>query len=299
MNSLESLTSQARVFASRWGFALLDRSPPALAGELPGKIAGKWATNLFMETRRGGRDLPVGIPAGATAKPVRDGEKVRNVYVWGKSGPMVVLVHGWGADSAAMCSLVRPLRQRGYRVVAFDGPAHGSNQGRRTTMTEFVASVREVLERFDPAAEVRAIVGHSLGGLAAVAASKLSQRVPERMVLLSAPSCLNEALRSFVGFWGISSRIEQQIRKELSRSHGVPIEHWDVRTLASRDRFPALVLHDQDDSFVPFAQADIVANALGSTARIELTKGLGHARILADQRTTSLVADFVAGAQAA
>jgi pimeloyl-ACP methyl ester carboxylesterase len=257
-------------------------------------VTGRWATNLFMQTRRGSK-IAVGVPAGATAVRVGEGKQARDAYVWGKNGPLVFLIHGWGADSGAMCSLVRPLRDRGYRVVSFDAPAHGVNEGTQTTMTEFVASVRDVLDRFDPAAEVRAIVGHSLGGLASVAALTGSRRVPERLVLLSAPSSLNEALRSFVGFWKISKRIENRIRQELSKSHGVPIEHWDVRTLASRDRFPALVLHDRDDSFVPFEEASIVANALGRKARVELTKGLGHARILADKRTTSLVADFVAG----
>jgi len=276
-----------KVRALRSGLRLLGRSAPALAG--------RWATDLFLATRRRGTGLAPGVPLGATAMPV-GGAPGREAYVWGKRGSIVLLVHGWGADSGAMCSLVRPLRERGCRVVAFDAPAHGANQGRHTTMTDFVASVRDVLDKFEPAAEVRAVVGHSLGGLAAVAALGAARRLPERLVLLSAPSSLNEALRSFVAHWGITPPVEQRIREELSRSHGVPIEHWDVRTLADRDRFPALVIHDRDDVFVPFGEASVVAQALGASARVELTEGLGHARILADRRTTSLVADFVAAA---
>jgi len=287
MKRLQGLSTNAKMFARRSGFSVLGRLAPS--------IAGRWATNLFLATRRDGTEATPGLPLGATAMRVGGGTG-RDAYVWGKRGPIVLLVHGWGADSGAMCSLVRPLRERGYRVVAFDAPAHGANEGQTTTMTEFVAAVRDVLEQFEPSDEVRAVVGHSLGGLAAVAALRSARRLPQRLVLLSAPSSLNEALRSFVGFWRLSRPIEERIRQELRRSHTVPIEHWDVRTLANRDRFPALVVHDRDDGFVPFGEADIVARALGDTARVELTDGLGHARILADRRTTSLVADFVTAA---
>lgn len=287
MRRLESLFRDAKLFARRQVLSVLGWPAPSLAG--------RWATNLFLATRSGRGDLVPSVPLGATTIRI-GGDAGRDAYVWGKRGPIVLLVHGWGSDSGAMCSLVRPLREHGYRVVAFDAPAHGANHGHKTTMTEFVAAVRDVLDQFEPSVEVRAVVGHSLGGLAAVAALRAARRLPQRLVLLSAPSSLNEALRSFVGFWRLSSAVEDRIREELSRSHGVPIEHWDVRTLANRDRFPALVVHDRNDVFVPFDEARVIAHALGDTARVELTDGLGHARILADRRTTSLVADFVRAA---
>ncbi len=285
MSRLESLSRNAMVLAQRSALSLVGLPAPS--------IAGQWATKLFLATRRGRSRTAPAAPLGATTIRVGNGTG-RDAYVWGHSGAIVVLIHGWGSDSAAMCSLVRPLRERGYRVVAFDAPAHGVNHGNKTTMTEFVAAVREVLDQFEPTASLRAIVGHSLGGLAAVAAVRSARRLPQRLVLVSAPSSLNEALRGFVGFWQLSRAIQDCIRDELSRSHGVPIEHWDVRTLADRDRFPALVVHDRKDQFVPVDEARIVAGALGETTRVEVTEGLGHARILGDRRTTALVAEFVA-----
>lgn len=257
-------------------------------------VAGKWATSMFLRTRQRRADSAAHAPAGATIKRLDSPAGIADAYVWGKSGPIVFLVHGWGADTTAMCSLVRPLRRRGYRVVAFDAPAHGSNDGRQTTMTRFVAGVRDVLERFDPESDVRALVGHSLGGLAAVAALSAARRAPDRLVLISAPSCLNEALRSFVSHWRLSRKVEDRIRAELKRSHGVPIEHWDMRTLATPGRFPTLVVHDRNDSFVPSEEARAVAAAVGGSVRTVITSGLGHARILADPEITALVSSFVA-----
>ncbi|MCH2000159.1 alpha/beta hydrolase, partial [Achromobacter xylosoxidans] len=39
-----------------------------------------------------------------------DGQTVY-YYVWGDSGPRVLLVHGWGGDAAQMTAYVEPLRQ--------------------------------------------------------------------------------------------------------------------------------------------------------------------------------------------
>lgn len=45
-------------------------------------------------------------------------------YAWGE-GPAVLLVHGWSSHTGCMAGFVDPLLERGFRVVAFDAPAHG------------------------------------------------------------------------------------------------------------------------------------------------------------------------------
>ena len=44
---------------------------------------------------------------------------------WGNSSPSVLLMHGWGGSRAQMTGFVEPLLKAGYRVVAYDQPAHG------------------------------------------------------------------------------------------------------------------------------------------------------------------------------
>ena len=53
-----------------------------------------------------------------------DGGKLA-VTTWGEDGPAVLLMHGWGGARAQMTGFVIPLLDAGYRVVAFDQPAHG------------------------------------------------------------------------------------------------------------------------------------------------------------------------------
>ena len=50
------------------------------------------------------------------------------VTTWG-DGPAVLLMHGWGGARAQMTGFVDPLLAAGYRVVAYDQPAHGESNG--------------------------------------------------------------------------------------------------------------------------------------------------------------------------
>ena len=64
--------------------------------------------------------------------------------------------------------------------------------------------------------------------------------------------------------------------------------------LAPRLSTPALVIHDRDDRLMPWTHGATVARHWPG-ARLLTTRGLGHRRILADERVTRVAAEFVAG----
>jgi omega-6 fatty acid desaturase (delta-12 desaturase) len=248
-----------------------------------------------METRLKEQSYSSAPPLGARkVAPPAGVSGIREVYVWGSSGPTVLLVHGWGSDSSAMFSMAREIRKNGYCVAAFDTPGHGTNAGRHTTMTDFVRVVREMIESFRPDEPFAAIVGHSLGGLATVAALHTASRRPEHLVLVSSPRSLTFSLNRFLHAWRLGRKTEHKIRQELLKSHGVLIEHWDMRTLTLPSKPKTLIVHDQDDSVVPHEQAQEVLKALGGDADCHFTRNLGHGRILIDSAVLSLIAKFVA-----
>ncbi|WP_235023781.1 alpha/beta hydrolase family protein [Streptomyces sp. WAC05374] len=74
---------------------------------------------------------------------------------------------------------------------------------------------------------------------------------------------------------------------------GAPDGHLPARLPA-----PVLLLHDEDDDMTPVAQSRLAAAALGDRARLVLTKGLGHRRILADPDVVARAVDFVVTAGA-
>src|SRR3546814_14653267 len=81
-------------------------------------------------------------------------------------------ISDWSSD---VCS--SDLRGNGYAVVAFDQPAQGRSDGRRSTLPEFARTLAVVGRHFGPAA---ALIGHSLGGAdAAVAIARDRRSVVE------------------------------------------------------------------------------------------------------------------------
>ena len=52
-------------------------------------------------------------------------------YAWGDTGAWVLLIHGWNGRGTQLSAFVKPLLHSGFRVLAFDAPAHGKSSGKR------------------------------------------------------------------------------------------------------------------------------------------------------------------------
>ena len=68
----------------------------------------------------------------------------------------------------------------------------------------------------------------------------------------------------------------------------------EIPRLTQRLDVPALVIHDREDREVPMQQGEALA-ASWRGARLLRTTGLGHKRILEDERVGQAVADFIRG----
>src|SRR5512134_2142077 len=125
--------------------------------------------------------------------PFVDGELA--VTTWGESGPSVLLMHGWGGARAQMTGFVDPLLEAGYRVVAYDQPAHGESDGKMTNLLEIAPTMDFVAQREGP---FHAIIAHSFGTL--VTSYVLVKRnfpPPARLVYLGAFNRLLDSLPRF------------------------------------------------------------------------------------------------------
>jgi len=85
------------------------------------------------------------------------------------------------------------LAAAGYRVIAYDQPAHGLSDGRLTGLPDFADVLAEVARHHG---NVRAVIAHSLGG-PATAIALARGLTAERAVLISPPSDLLGFSRRF------------------------------------------------------------------------------------------------------
>ena len=209
---------------------------------------------------------------------------------WGsREAPAVVLAHGWGGYAAQMRAFVFPLVQAGYRVIAYDQPAHGVSEGRLTGLPDFADVLAEVAGIHG---SVAAVVAHSLGGAAAALALANGKASFKKVVLVSPPSDLVGYSRRFARWYWMPEAVRKGMQAAIEERYGVRWENLEVPRVAPRLSAQALVIHDRDDRLMPWTHGAAVARHWPG-AKLMSTEGLGHRRILSDERVTRAAAEFI------
>ena len=293
-------------------FGLLERRAPSL-GSL-------WAQQLWCKIPRDGRPRPALTEPGAKVtlalgSETSTGSPTSVAEVWGSSGPLILLLHGWGGHRGQLGAFVAPLTAAGYRVIALDTPSHGdSGPGRfgrgRSLITDFTGTLAAATRAFGPA---YGIVAHSLGGCATVV-SVLDGHPVERLVLISPVQGPVEVARGFAAGLGFGDRILAGLERRLERLAGRPMSDFDAvsRTREAveaataaesasdaADEYPypgtlpsLLVVHDRRDAVIPYSQGAALA-AAWQGAELLATTGLGHHRILRDPDVVRSAVEFL------
>ena len=212
--------------------------------------------------------------------------------IWG-SGPTVYLLHGWAGHRGQLGAFVAPLVARGFRVVAFDAPSHGeSGPGahgpRSSSIPEFAEALKAVVAAQGPAA---AVIAHSMGATATAIALCDGMRADRLAMLapLASPAMYGRRLARMLG---AGERTHRRLAARVERRVG-PMRHMEVPELGRAIAMPpTLVVHDRDDSSVSVTDGAAIA-AAWPRARLHVTSGLGHRRLLRHPDVVAEVVDFV------
>ena len=259
------------------------------------ELAGAWAERLFLSPpRNGGAAAALDLIDARSSLFEHKGRQIAT-WSWGsREAPAVILAHGWGGYAAQMRAFVFPLLSAGYRVIAYDQPAHGVSEGKLTGLPDFADVLADLAWQHG---DVRAFIGHSLGGAAGALALATGRVRFEKVVLVSPPADLVGYSRRFARWHWMPEAVRRAMQSSIEERYGVLWENLEIARLAPRLRADALVIHDRDDRMVPWTQGAQVAH-LWRGARLMSTDGLGHGRILADDAVTRAAADFVSGRSA-
>ncbi|MEU9295114.1 alpha/beta hydrolase [Streptomyces sp. NPDC048266] len=266
----------------------------ATARLAPG-TAGRLAFHLFVRPLGRARVRPGEEALLATARTGHLQVRGKDVvtYTWGDGRRPVLVVHGWSSRASRLTALTEALLARGYSPVAFDAPGHGDSSGRASNIVEYREIIRELHARHG---DFDAVVAHSFGVLAALFALRDGVRT-DRFVGLGGVGSFELLLAGFRAGLGLDERVLRCMRDHVERRIA-PDEPglWD-RFDADRDPgelgAPVLLLHDEDDDMVPLAQSRLLAGAHGDRARLVVTRGLGHRRILTDPEVVAEAVEFL------
>src|SRR6266540_406419 len=213
------------------------------------------------------------------------------VTTWGSSGPAVLLMHGWGGARAQMTGLVDPLLFAGYRVVAYDQPAHGDSTGKMTNLLE-IAPTMDLLAKQE--GTFGAIIAHSFGTL--ITSYALVNRnfpPPTRLVYFGAFNQLLESLPRFQVLASLSDEIMDGLRVMIDENFGKDVLDAIVNeTLTPQIQIPALMFHDAADNVTPIEDSRAIARVWKYAQLIE-TEGLGHRGALQSKSIHERVVTFL------
>ena len=209
--------------------------------------------------------------------------------MWGE-GPAVYFMHGWGGSGLQIRSMIDPLVARGYRVVTFDGPGHGSSARRPTHAGEFGTALTAVTARYGQA---HGIVAHSLGAVAVCRAAIADGLRVDRLILLAPLVEAGPMLDRFADLLELGPRTRALLPEETALQTGLRMDQFTSRDLPTLvDGGSALIVHDRHDSFTPFADTLALSRAWPDSTLVP-TEGLGHQRLLHDPTVTATVVRFL------
>lgn len=257
------------------------------------RILEDFCTVPFTEETDSDRRLVEGAAVGAVAFEGR----TLVTYTWG-SGPGVLLGHGWGSRASHLGLFARGLARAGFRVVAFDGPAHGRSRAYGGSPLSNGFEFTRALHAVECAAgPFRAVVGHSISAVAAGwASAAMGALEPYRLhaaslVLVSAPSGINELMENWCRRRGLDWR---ELKRALDREFACDTDRYSLAAALARTTARVLMIHDEDDEEAAVAKA-VEASRAATGITLVLTKGFGHGRILGAREPLRAMLSFLAG----
>lgn len=238
----------------------------------------------------GGRPLP--LPSGGVNRLVPYNGLALTTRTWQPAGGTargtVLLLHGWGSTMSRLAAFITPMVTEGYRVIAYDHPAHGASEGTRTNMIECAAAVLEVDRHLGP---IDAVITHSFGGPTAILAATTGFRFRCLAMLAPPRSIIEQTINAGV-MLGVPQHVGERMAERFARRLGIDWADIETDQMVSRLDLPILVVHDRDDPIVPHADGEAIAAAAPS-GHLVSTERLGHRDILTDHGVQDAVVAFL------
>lgn len=222
------------------------------------------------------------------------------LYSWG-NGKKVLLVHGWGSRASHLGLMAQSIASAGFRVVAFDAPAHSSVHIKplKTTsnMFEFGRALHTVAKELG---DIHAVVAHSLG--AATAAFTVSGFLKmekyiiscQKLVLISCPSGMDNIIDHFSNHHNLSMDEMISLKKELEKEFDFNVSDYSIGAALKDYPVDLMLVHDKDDVEIPISQLYNIKHECPDAIYI-ITEGYGHQRILINRMIAKKIDEFLTG----
>jgi predicted alpha/beta-fold hydrolase len=253
-------------------------------------IAHRWFIKIFFTPLR--YEMPEKereIAAQAVLSTVVVNGKRIQLYAWGV-GPLVLLVHGWAGRGTQFRKIIPALVANGYRVVGFDGPAHGKSDGNKTNIIDFSEAIEQIVKK---EGEPVAAIAHSFGGAATLFG--IMNGLPiKRLINIATPTIGDGIIGNFLRALNASPASAKPFKNYIHNTLGNSFDYYSALHTVQHLPHPIslLLIHDEGDKDV-FMEHPLALLRVYPQAKLIKTTGLGHARILRDQKVIEACIKFI------
>ena len=205
-------------------------------------------------------------------------------------GQRILFVHGWNGRSSQFYRIIELLSNHGYDITAVDLPGHGRSSKSNTNLPEIVDLVSEMMKSRGP---YHGVVCHSFGGVAALNSVRYEAGCDKLVLISPAMYEAKPTFKGFVGLFGLDTEYYADRLFDLAESiHGVNPGDLGPDRFSAQIDTETLIVHCEDDKdSVKEIALDLHGDMKNST--LHLTEGLGHRRILRDEKVAKMVLDFL------
>ena len=198
--------------------------------------------------------------------------------------PLIVFVHGLGADNMNFANYAKTFAPLGYACVCFDfcgGGFNSKSTGKTTDMTPIteVTDLEAVLNEARSWDLVNTdkivLVGESLGGIvSAMTAAKHKDAIAGLFLIFPAFVIRDNAHR-FKTKDAIPETVEYPNWITLGRQYYLDSWDIDIDSIIEKYDKPVCIIHGKEDDLVPF-EYSIKANEQYADSKLYLIDGVGH-----------------------
>ena len=211
-----------------------------------------------------------------------------HILSYGFSDKKVLLAHGWAGRSTQLFMIANKLLEKGFMVISFDAPAHGTSTGKTTNLLEYVATIKAINKEFG---SFDAAVGHSFGAMG-IMNTQADKEIFKCLVTVGSGDKVADILINFANNLGLNTSFGKKLHTYFEKQWGIKLLDFDTNEVAKKVNNPVLVVHDAIDGDVSVSCAVNIRQNL-ENGTLLITNGLGHTKILRDKDTTNKIVKFI------
>lgn len=189
----------------------------------------------------------------------------------------VLIAHGYASYAYKFEHYITPLLKMGYRVLAFDAPAHGQSEGKHIHVVVYQEAIQKIMEQAGP---VHHFIGHSLGALTlSMIAENIDQAEARKFVLIAPATKTTTTFANFFKMMHLNEVTKAAFLQDVSNRTSHTVDHFAADRALANYNGPILWVHDEKDMVCPFEDIIHFKEKAPSNIKFLITNGLGHNKV--------------------